>query len=418
MPPCGFLPENFKAGLENAFDFTTFVQQRFRLRTLEVEPQHPDAERNENMTYVFKGTNGDDYVVQGSRTQVEIYTYGGNDEIILNRTDKYGGLNYVEAGSGNDIVRNSFEGGNDIFLGSGNDVYKHSGEARYGSEYDVVSGGDGNDRFEVKTYASVYKGDAGNDTFFSVGYRNSFNGGSGTDTINYSLQDSSSEKGRGIYVDLDEGFAKAVDGRIEKLTSIENATGTSYDDTLIGTSGRNILRGGNGNDQLEGLGGNDRLYGGAGKDILYGDNGNDDLYGGSGNDRLYGGAGNDDLLGGTGNDLLVGGAGSDFLVGGAGADTFRFTRVSDSRVGAQRDVIDDFRPDTEGDVIDLSAIDANTLRSGNNAFTFIGKAAFSGTAGELRYSGTIISGDVDGDGRADFEIDAGLTRYYSNDFLL
>ena len=82
------------------------------------------------MAYVYRGTNGDDYVVQNSRTEVEIYTYGGDDEIVLNRTDSRGGLNYVEAGSGNDLVRNSFEGGNDIFLGSGNDVYKHSGAAR------------------------------------------------------------------------------------------------------------------------------------------------------------------------------------------------------------------------------------------------------------------------------------------------
>lgn len=370
------------------------------------------------MVVVIKGTNGNNLIVQNSRIEVEVYAYGGNDEIVLNRIDRFGGFNYVDAGSGNDLVRNSFEGGNDIFLGSGDDVYTHSGAAKYDSAYDVVSGGDGNDRFSVKTLSSVYNGDAGNDTFYSVGYRNTFNGGSGTDTISYSIQDSSSEKGRGIYVDLDKGLAKAVEGRIEKLTSIENVVGTGYKDTLIGTVGNNTLRGGNGNDQLEGLGGNDRLYGGAGTDILYGDAGNDDLYGDAGNDRMYGGTGNDDLVGGTGNDLLVGGLGNDFMIGGTGADTFRFTSIADSKVGSLRDVIDDFKPDSEGDLIDLRDIDANTLRSGNNAFTFIGKAAFSGTAGELHYSGTIISGDVNGDGRADFEIDAGLTKYYTSDFLL
>ena len=370
------------------------------------------------MVVVIKGTNGDNLIVQNSRIEVEVYAYGGDDEIVLNRVDQYGGFNYVEAGSGNDLVRNSFEGGNDIFLGSGNDVYTHSGAARYGTAYDVVSGGDGNDIFQVKTYRSVYKGDAGNDTFHSVGFRNSFNGGSGTDTIRYTLQDSSSERGRGIYVDLDAGYAKAVDGRNETLTSIENVVGTSYNDTLIGTVGANLLNGLNGNDQLEGLGGNDRLYGGAGSDVIYGDSGHDDLYGESGNDRLYGGTDNDDLVGGAGNDLLVGDTGHDFLIGGTGADTFRFTSIADSRVGSLRDVIDDFRPDSEDDVIDLRGIDANVDRSGNNAFTFIGRAAFSGTAGELRYSGTVISGDVNGDGRADFEIDAGMTRYYTSDFLL
>jgi serralysin len=370
------------------------------------------------MVVVVKGTNGDDLIVQNSRGPMDVYAYGGDDEIVLNRIDSLGGNNYVEAGSGNDIVRNSFEGNNDIYLGSGNDIYIHSGAAKASGEYDVVSGGDGNDLFKVKTYQSVYNGDAGNDIFYSVGFKNTFNGGSGTDTINYSLQDSSSEKGRGIYVDLDEGYAKAVTGRLEKLTSIENVVGTAYADTLIGTVGNNILSGGSGNDQLEGLAGNDRLYGGNGVDILYGDDGDDDLYGEAGNDRLYGGNGNDDLVGGSGNDLLVGGAGNDFLVGGSGADYFRFMKTSDSRVGSLRDVIDDFNPDSQGDVIDLRSIDANTGRSGDQAFEFIGKASFSGTAGELRYSGTVISGDINGDGRADFEINAGLTKYYSDDFLL
>jgi serralysin len=369
------------------------------------------------MVVVIDGTNGRDRIVQNGWVELEVYTYGGDDEIILNRVDSRGGFNYVNAGSGNDIVRNSFEGGNDIFLGSGNDIYIHSGHARYGSAYDIVSGGDGNDLFRVLTAASVYYGDSGNDTFFSAGFRNAFHGGTGIDTINYSLQDSSSQRGRGVYVDLDRGFAETATGRYETLTSIENATGTGYADTLIGTRGSNILRGGNGTDQLEGLAGNDRLYGGNHNDILYGDAGNDDLYGENGNDRLYGGAGDDDLVGGSGNDLLVGGTGFDYLVGGAGADNFQFTSILDSRPAATRDVIADFNRGS-GDVIDLRLIDANSLTARNDAFRFIGTAAFSGTAGELRYSGDIISGDVNGDGRADFQIDAGLTRYYASDFLL
>lgn len=371
------------------------------------------------MTYIINGTRYADYIVQGNKIELEVYAYGGNDEIVLNRVDQYGGFNYVEAGSGNDIVRNRFEGGNDIFLGKGNDYYYHSGTASYGTAYDVVSGGSGNDTFEVKTFRSVYSGDSGNDTFYSVGYKNEFRGGTGNDTISYALQDEvSGERGRGVYVDLDKGYAETLANRFETLKSIENATGTGFDDTLIGTDGANTLRGGNGGDQLEGLGGNDRLYGGNGVDILYGDSGNDRLYGDTGNDRLYGGSGNDDLYGGKGNDLLVGGSGSDLLVGGAGADTFRFTSITDSRVGSARDVIDDFRPGSEDDVIDLAAIDANVNTGRNDAFKFIGKAGFSGTAGELRYSGTVIAGDVDGDGRADFQIDAGLTKYYASDFIL
>lgn len=371
------------------------------------------------MATVIDGTDGDDLIVQNSKIELDVYTYGGDDEVVLNLIGTYGGFNKVNTGSGDDIVRNSFEGGNLVYLGSGNDYYTHSGKDYDPDYYDKVYGGSGNDVFKVLSYQSVYNGDAGNDTFYSAGFKNTFNGGDGVDTINYSLQDSSSEEGRGIYVDLDKGYAKAVSGRLETLKSIENVTGTSYADTLIGTVGSNILKGGSGNDQLEGLGGNDKLYGGSGVDILYGDAGNDDLYGDTGNDRLYGGSGADDMFGGSGNDLLVGGTGSDLLVGGSGADTFRFTSIADSKVGSTlRDIIDDFNPGSEGDRIDLRSIDANINTSADNKFSFIGKAGFSGTAGELRYSGTIISGDVDGDGVADFQIDAGLTKYYASDFLL
>ena len=53
--------------------------------------------------------------------------------------------------------------------------------------------------------------------------------------------------------------------------------------------------------------------------------------------------------------------------------------------------------------IDLSAIDANTLAANDQAFSFIGAAVFS-EAGQLRFSAGILSGDTDGDGAADLEI--------------
>ena len=39
----------------------------------------------------------------------------------------------------------------------------------------------------------------------------------------------------------------------------------------------------------------------------------------------------------------------------------------------------------EGDRIDLCGIDADVYAAGNQAFTFIGAAAFSGTPGEINY---------------------------------
>ncbi|SFK37162.1 VCBS domain-containing protein, partial [Falsiroseomonas stagni] len=122
------------------------------------------------------------------------------------------------------------------------------------------------------------------------------------------------------------------------------------------------------------------------------------LEGSAGNDSLIGGTGNDTLLGFGGNDVLDGGVGPDSLTGGAGADSFLFA----SSLQANRDVVTDFSA-LEGDKIDLAAMDANTLFSGDQAFKWIGSASFS-AAGQLRFAGGILAGDVNGDGAADFQI--------------
>jgi hypothetical protein len=123
--------------------------------------------------------------------------------------------------------------------------------------------------------------------------------------------------------------------------------------------------------------------------------------------RLFGGAAADDLAGGAGADLLYGGGGGDTLAGNGGADVFRYQAVSDSTTSA----IDQILQFVQGeDKIDLSRIDAIAATPGNEAFTFIGGAAFTG-AGQLRATLTdeptnrwTIEGDVDGDGNADLII--------------
>jgi hypothetical protein len=63
------------------------------------------------------------------------------------------------------------------------------------------------------------------------------------------------------------------------------------------------------------------------------------------------------------------------------------------------------------------------LVAGNQAFSFIGSAAFSGVAGQLRYtnySGTIIiDADVNGDSTADIQIlVAGTTFMTGTDYIV
>ena len=169
--------------------------------------------------------------------------------------------------------------------------------------------------------------------------------------------------------------------------------------------------------EFAGQDGDDRLSGSGGRDVLAGAGGDDRLYGGSGDDTLDGDAGDDRLDGGSGHDFLDGGKGADTLSGDGGVDFFLFAKVSHSGRGRGRDVITDFVPGD--DTIGLSAIDADMNRVGDQHFRFIGDDQFSDRAGELRYRNGIISGDINGDGRRDFEIeirsDPDLT---ADDFML
>jgi Ca2+-binding RTX toxin-like protein len=112
------------------------------------------------------------------------------------------------------------------------------------------------------------------------------------------------------------------------------------------------------------------------------------------------------------------------LTGGGGADLFKFVSTGDFGTGGLRDLITDFSR-TQGDRIDLSAIDTNGVLEGDQAFLFVGTSAFSGVAGELRYAlnaGVFsVSGDLDGDQIADFTFDVtgrGLTTLQAADFVL
>ena len=106
-----------------------------------------------------------------------------------------------------------------------------------------------------------------------------------------------------------------------------------------------------------------------------------------------------------------------------GKDTFRFEAVSDSAVGANHDqIVDFFR--SEGDKIDLAAIDAKTGQSGNQAFSFIGSSTFSAAgqvrAVELGGGQWLVQASNDGDQQAEFEVLVGFANQplAAQDFIL
>lgn len=155
----------------------------------------------------------------------------------------------------------------------------------------------------------------------------------------------------------------------------------------------------------------------AGADVIRANGGNDSLDGGTGNDKLFGGNGADVIYGNDGADRIVGGTGADMLGGGSGADVFVFGSRSEVGFGTERDTIADFRHGI--DHIDLRAIDANSGRAGDQSFSFIGGASFTGKAGQLRYVDGVLLGDLNGDGKSDFGLEfSGRPTLTAGDILL
>ena len=398
------------------------------------------------------GTNGADHL-EGR---------GGNDFLIGN-----GGADIMDGGLGNDfaVYTNSANGvtvdliagtatgqGTDtliaienidgsmrqdtIRLGNGGEFANGNGEddsiwGRAGA--DTLFGGDGHDRLFGESGDDVELSGQDGDDFLApgTGLGTGVRGGDGNDTVSYA----DANVGMTVYLWDNDAFDSGFNGIVTNLLdSIENAEGSTQADHIEGTDQANALRGLGGGDTLKGLGGDDELFGGDGADFLYGDDGNDVVRGEKGNDNLYGGAGDNQLFGGAGGDtlwgsggadqveLFVGGAGKDTMHGLGGRDTFRFDQITDSAVGNARDtIVDLFR--SEGDRIDLSAIDARTGQAGNQGFTFIGNGAFT-ASGQVRvvdreFGAKLVQISNDGDLQADMEIWVGIApQLGAQDFVL
>ena len=369
------------------------------------------------------GGEGDDILSDTHSGADSLYGGAGNDElVILHNASNLKVV--VDGGDGNDRITLKAPGGMTFaYGGAGDDMFFLRAEA-------TVSGGAGSDSFG---FYDLYEGPgpviftdfeagAGGDVLYLQGlFEIAFQG---WDTVSNPFMAGyvrlvASGANTLLQVDFDAfagefGFntlAVFKNLALNALT-IDNL-GYAPPSIIIGTPGPDSLSGGRADDIIQGLAGNDSLKGNAGQDsidggdgddLLYGLAGDDSLFGGAGADKLTAGDGRDALEGGLGNDQLIGGASSDLMIGGAGADLFVYTALTDSLV-TDMDLITDFAAGS-GDRISLVGIDANLNASGNQAFVFA--SAFTGVAGQLvrGFSAdtgrTTVSGDVNGDGVADF----------------
>ena len=290
----------------------------------------------------------------------------------------------------------ALKAGNDqLFGGAGNDTLL----GQLGN--DILDGGVGADRME---------GGEGNDIYYvdNVGDVIVEAVGAGTDRVNTTINFNAA----GLDI---ENIAITGTGRI-------NIVGNDLDNVMQGNDDVNALNGGRGADRMAGGGGNDLYYvdnvgdvvierAGEGTDTVrsavthtLGANVERLQLVGSQQINAIGNAMDNVITGNARSNVIVGMGGRDLMTGGGGADRFDFRLVSDSPFAAY-DRITDLE---DQDVINLSAIDANTNVAGDQAFALV--SAFTGQAGQMTLTYvassnfTVLSADVNGDRVGDFRV--------------
>src|SRR5262245_40314192 len=338
---------------------------------------------------VLYGTNNAETIYGWNQFSELIVAYGGDDTVYGQGGDDVleggAGADYLDGGAGVDMASYLYAPGAVIVSlatgqGFGSDAEDDTLvniEDLEGSYHaDVLVGDNGSNLLRGYWGDDLLKGGGGNDSLLGEvgsdilqggGGADVLNGGPGADTAAYN------ESNTSVFVSLRSNIGSGGTAQGDTFSSIENLTGSNYDDALWGDDGVNAIMGGSGNDSLKGFAGADTLNGGAGSDTATYDGSNEgvvvflstnsawdgdaegdtfvsienltgsdhaDLLGGdeaanvlrgmAGHDSLKGYGGTDALWGGAGNDSLDGGAGADTMIGGIGNDAYTVDNANDT----------------------------------------------------------------------------------------
>ncbi|MDR6609599.1 Ig-like domain-containing protein, partial [Pseudomonas synxantha] len=244
-----------------------------------------------HMTNIADPGNGNTNAAENYQLTMTVNYAGAQDG-----TPDYHGTytaNDNHGGSDSANLTISYQDGHTLTGTSGDDVLVA------GTGNNIINAGDGNDVLTAGSGNNDLHGGAGNDWLYSGPGNDLLDGGTGIDTASYAHATA------GVTVDLSLlGAQNTLGAGTDTLTSIENLTGSNFNDTLTGDNNSNVINGGLGNDILNG---------------------------------------------GGGDDWLIGGLGNNTLTGGAGIDTFQWLKGNSGH-----DLITDFTPGT--DKLDLSQL--------------------------------------------------------------
>ncbi|HEX8525517.1 M10 family metallopeptidase C-terminal domain-containing protein [Allosphingosinicella sp.] len=456
------------AVLVTASDGSASVSDEFLIAVTQ-SPGGNDFLDGRSGAHVLRGGAGDDVYVVDSDDQAVELAGEGFDSVYAR------GSYALTPGSSIEVAATANYLATDFIILTGNEFNNAITGNNGDNSLDGLAGDDylvgleGNDRLDGGTGADFMVGGLGNDIYIVDHHFDEVRDYAG-EGLDYLFTSTDYALRPGVEIEL---FATSN----YALTTPLFLTGNELNNAITGNNGNNQMSGEGGDDHITGLDGHDIMDGGTGVDWMVGGTGNDVYYvdnagdvavelAGEGFDSLYTSAsyrltpgaeiemlgtrnylltgaldiagnehnnivvgsnganlleglgGSDSLSGLDGADILDGGAGQDFLEGGAGADVFRFTSASHSAPGSG-DTLVDFVSGT--DRIDLSAIDADSNTAGDQAFTFVGSATFSGKAGELRSEAVgnqvHVYADVNGDGLADMHIVVASPLLTAGDFI-
>jgi len=293
------------------------------------------------------GSDGDDRI--GGSSGADIVAAGLGDDLVLGTA----GADRLDGGDGTDTLDfGALEEGVTVDLAEEQALAGSAAQQLTGIEN--VSGTPFGDRLGGDAGANRLAAGAGDDVLLGTAGADDIDGGDGVDRADYSAFAGPVE------IDLVRGEALA-EGVVQRLASIEAATGSGFDDWIVGNDGANRIDGGGGTDSIEAGGGDDVVMGSAGADTLDGGEGADridysllgahvdlDLEAGTADagaepqtiegfedatgtafaDSLAGDAGANRIDGGAGDDLIRGTPGADTLDGGEGRDRVDYSGLA------------------------------------------------------------------------------------------
>jgi Ca2+-binding RTX toxin-like protein len=279
------------------------------------------------------------------RSTNEIILGGVGDDSITGSAN----AETLNGGGGNDTLNGA--GGADLLVGgTGSDTASYAGGAGGTITLDLTANDPGGDNVQTENVigsggADTITGDAAVNRLDGAGGADTVNGGGGADVLVGGVGDGADHYNGGAAVDTVtyagltgpvnitlNGTASVTDGDV--MDSVENATGSNGNDTIVGSAAANKLNGMFGNDTLEGdptitcpVGGTPPCFS-TSNDQLIGERGNDILRGRNGADTLNPGTGISDV-----DPILGAFTDADTLDGGTGIDTVSYsTRTVDLNI--------------------------------------------------------------------------------------